>query len=54
MTNIRRFAPKTCPQNALQFVEVEEAPDKNIYRIKERVCVHGIPWNREAKAGVPK
>ncbi len=45
---------QTCPQNALQFVEVEEAPDKNIYRIKERVYVHGIPWNKEAKVGVSK
>lgn len=44
----------TCEQNALQFVEVEESPEKNIYQVKERVFVHGIPWNKEAKAGVPK
>jgi len=45
---------ETCSEKALQFVEVEESPEKNIYVIKERVAIHGLPWNKEAKVGVPK
>ncbi len=45
---------ETCSEHALQFVEVEDSPEKNIYVIKERVAIHGLPWNKEAKIGVPK
>ncbi|OGS24045.1 MAG: hypothetical protein A2297_07780, partial [Elusimicrobia bacterium RIFOXYB2_FULL_48_7] len=45
---------ETCKEKALQYVEVEESPEKNIYVINEHLAVHAIPWNKEAKAGVPK
>jgi len=44
----------TCPEGALKFVEIEEAPDKNIYFYGEHLAIHGFPWNKEVKAGVPE
>ncbi|MFN3966900.1 MAG: 4Fe-4S dicluster domain-containing protein [Endomicrobiia bacterium] len=45
---------ETCPEKALEYIEVEESPEKNIYVIKDRVAIHGLPWNKEAKVGAPK
>jgi len=45
---------ETCPEKALQYIEVEESKEKNIYFIGKNLAVHGIPWNIEAKVGEPK
>jgi len=45
---------QTCEQKALQYIEIEEEPEKNIYIIKNKLAVHALPWNKEAKIGVPK
>ncbi|OGS23076.1 MAG: hypothetical protein A2252_08120 [Elusimicrobia bacterium RIFOXYA2_FULL_39_19] len=45
---------ETCPNKALKYVEVEESAEKNIYIINDHLAVHGIPWKKDAKAGVVK
>ena len=38
---------KSCPQKAVQYVEVEESKEKDIHLIGEKLAVHAIPWRRE-------
>ncbi|MEW6039894.1 MAG: 4Fe-4S dicluster domain-containing protein [Elusimicrobiota bacterium] len=42
---------RTCPKGAIQYVEIEESREKNIYFYGDYVAIHGIPWQKDAKAG---
>ncbi|MBU0951641.1 MAG: 4Fe-4S binding protein [Elusimicrobia bacterium] len=44
---------ETCPSKALQYIEVEESREKNIFVINDYFAVKGLSWNKDAKAGVP-
>ena len=37
----------TCPLKAVQFIEVEESKEKDIYLIGDNLAVHLVPWRKE-------
>ena len=37
----------TCPYNAIQFIEVEESKEKDIYLIGDNLAVHSAPWKKD-------
>jgi Fe-S-cluster-containing hydrogenase component 2 len=37
----------SCPKNAVEYREVEEDPEQNIYLIGEKLAVKTAKWNRE-------
>ncbi|MDI6641340.1 MAG: 4Fe-4S dicluster domain-containing protein [Elusimicrobiota bacterium] len=45
---------ETCPEKAIKYIEIEEEAEKNIYFIGDHLAIHSIPWNKDAKIGVPK
>ncbi|OGS19410.1 MAG: hypothetical protein A3J83_03180 [Elusimicrobia bacterium RIFOXYA2_FULL_40_6] len=51
--NKQPLCAETCPQKAIQYIEVEESKEKNIYIINDYLAVKGLPWNKDAKVGVP-
>lgn len=40
----------SCPEKAVEFREVEEDPDNNIYIIGDRFAVRSVRWSREEEA----
>lgn len=40
---------KICPEKAVQYIEVEESKEKDIYFIGNNLAVHAIPWRKESK-----
>jgi len=38
---------KSCPQKAVQYIEVEESKEKDIHLIGEKLAVHAVPWRKE-------
>ena len=38
---------KTCPHNAIKYIEVEESKENDIYLVGEHLAVHSIPWRKE-------
>jgi Fe-S-cluster-containing dehydrogenase component len=34
----------TCKEKAIQFIEVEESKEKNIYLVNDKLAVHTFPW----------
>ena len=38
---------KSCPEKAVQYIEVEEDKEKDIYFIGNHLAVHAIPWKKE-------
>lgn len=41
---------KTCPKNALEFKEIKEDPEKNIYFVGDYLAVHSRKWLRESSS----
>ena len=39
----------SCPEGAVQFIEVEESKEKDIYLIGENLAVHSVPWSKESR-----
>jgi len=37
---------KNCNDDVLEYKEVEEAPEKNVYILNEYLAVHCMPWTR--------
>lgn len=35
-----------CPEGAVQFIEVEESEEDNVYLIGEHLAVHSVPWKK--------
>lgn len=38
---------KSCPEKAVQYVEVEESKEKDIRLIGDKLAVHALPWRKE-------
>ena len=36
----------TCPEGAIQYIEVEESPEKDLFSIGEHLVAHAIPWRK--------
>lgn len=34
----------SCPRGVLEYADVEESPEKNIYALNDNLAVHCVPW----------
>lgn len=40
---------ESCPKGAIQYKEIGESKEKNIFFLGETMAVHAVPWKREAQ-----
>jgi len=38
---------ETCPEKALEYIEIEEEKGKNIYLLSDNLAIRGLLWNKE-------